>query len=99
MEFGIINYAHATMKARKPVSVGGMELSSGEVIPELESDKCYRKMKQLTSSKLNGRNRIRAINSWAVSLVRYSAGILKWRKDELKFLIRKTPKIMTINTM
>ena len=124
MEFDIINYAHATMKARKPVSVGGMELSSGEVIPELESDKCYkylgileandimhtemedkiqreyyRKMKQLTSSKLNGRNRIRAINSWAVSLVRYSAGILKWRKDELKFLIRKTPKIMTINTM
>ena len=30
------------MKAGKLVSVGGMELSSGEVIPELESDKGYK---------------------------------------------------------
>ena len=30
------------MKAGKPVSVGGMELSSREVIPELESDKGYK---------------------------------------------------------
>ena len=85
------------------------ELSSGEVIPELESDKSYkylgileangivrtemkgkiqkeyyRRMRQLTSSKLNCENTIMGINSQAVSLVRYSAGILKWTKDELK---------------
>ena len=30
------------MKAGKLASVGGMELSSGEVIPELESDKGYK---------------------------------------------------------
>ena len=30
----------------------------------------YRRVRQLTSSKLNGGNTIRAINSWAVYLVR-----------------------------
>ena len=44
----------------------------------------YRRVRQLTSSKLNSGNTIKAINSRAVSLVRYSAGILKWTKDELK---------------
>ena len=110
------------MKEKQFVSVGGMELSFGEVIPKLESEKCYkylgifevnyimnaemkdktlkeyyRRKRQLTSSKLNGRNTIRAINSWAVSLVRYSAGILKWTKDKLKVIDRKTRKIMTMN--
>ena len=50
----------------------------------------YRRVRQLTSLKLNGGNTIRATNSQAVSLVRYSAGILKWKKDELKFRDRKT---------
>ena len=42
MAFGIKKCAHFTMKAGKLVSVGGMELSSGEVIPEPESDKGYK---------------------------------------------------------
>ena len=37
MEFGINKCALVTMKAGKLI-VGGMELSSGEVIPELASD-------------------------------------------------------------
>ena len=42
VEFGISKCAHVTMKAGKLASVGGMELSSGEVIPELEPDKGYK---------------------------------------------------------
>ena len=123
MEFGISKCSPVPMKEGKLVSVGGMELSSGEVIPELESDKgykylrtlraddikhteidkikkeYYRRVRQLTSSKLNGGNTIRAINSRAVSLVRYSAGILKWTKDELKAMDRKTKKILAMNRM
>ena len=124
MEFGISKCSHVTMKAGKLVSVGGMELSSGEVIPELVSDKGYKylgileaddlmhtkmkdkikeayysRVKQLTSLNLNGGNTIRAINSRAVSLVRYSAGILKWTKDELKAMDRKTKKILAMNRM
>ena len=39
MEFGISKCSHVTVKAGKLISIGGMELSSGEVIPELESEK------------------------------------------------------------
>ena len=124
LEFGISKCSHVTMKTGKLVSFGGIELSSGEVMAELESDKgykylgileaddimhtemkdkikkeYYRRARQLTSSKLNGGNTIRAINSRAVSLVRYSAGILKWTKDELKSMDRKTLKIMTMNNV
>ena len=59
----------------------------------------YRRVRQLTSSKLNGGNIFRAINSRAVSFVRYSAGILKWTKHELKAMDRKTRKIMTMNRL
>ena len=41
-EFGSNKYAYVTMKTWKLVKVGGMELSPGEVIPELESDKGYK---------------------------------------------------------
>ena len=124
MEFGISKCSHVTTKAGKLVSVGGMEISSVEVIPELEPDKGYKylgileaedimhnemkekikkeyywRVRQLTSSKPNGGNTIRAINSRAVSLVRYSAGILKWTKDELKAMDRKTRNIMAMNRM
>ena len=124
MEFGISKCAHVTMKAGKLVSVGGMELSSGEVMPGLESDKgCkylgileandimytemkdkiqkeyYRRVRQLTSSKMNGGNTIRTINYRDVSLVRLSTGILKLTKDELKVMDRNTQKIMTMSRM
>ena len=56
-------------------------------------------MRQLTSSKMNGGNTIRAINFRAVSLVRYSSEILKWAKYELKVMDRKTGKFLAINGM
>ena len=37
MEFCISKCAHVTMKAGKRISIGGLELSFGEVIPEPES--------------------------------------------------------------
>ena len=46
----------------------------------------YRRVRKLTLSKLNGGNTIRAIDRRAVLLVRYSAGVLKWTKDELKVM-------------
>ena len=47
-------------------------------------------------SKLNGGNIVSAINSRAVSLARYGAGIIRWSKDELRVLDRKTRKLLTI---
>ena len=37
-------------------------------------------------SKLNGKNKVNAINTWAVSILRYRAGIIRWTKEELKTL-------------
>ena len=48
-------------------------------------------------SKLNGRNKIMTLNTWAVSILRYGAGILKWNKNELQEMDRKTRKFMTMN--
>ena len=38
-----------------------------------------------------------ALNTWAVSILRYGAGILKWNKDEPQEMDRKTRKFMAMN--
>ena len=57
----------------------------------------FRRAKLILKSKLNGRNKIMALNTWAVSILRYGAGILKWNKNELQEMDRKTRKFMTMN--
>ena len=47
-------------------------------------------------SKLNGGNLVLHVNTWAVSLLRYSAGFVSWRKNELQAIDRKTRKLFTI---
>ena len=42
-----------------------------------------RRTKLIMESRLNGRNKMIAINIWAVSLIRYGAFIVKWTKSEL----------------
>ena len=56
-----------------------------------------RRTKVIMKSRLHGRNKIKALNTWAVSLLRYGAGIIKWTVGELDAMDRKTRKIMTIN--
>ena len=48
-------------------------------------------------SKLNGRNKIKAVNTWAVSLLRYGGGVIGWTKEKLQSMNRKTRKVMTMN--
>ena len=43
-------------------------------------------LRLILRSKLNGRNKIMAVNTWVVSVMRYGAGILKWNTDESKNL-------------
>ena len=54
-------------------------------------------LRLILRSELNGRNKIMAVNTWAVSVMRYGAGILKWNTDELKSLDRRTRKFMTMH--
>ena len=42
---------------------------------------------------------VKAIDTWTVSLMRYSAGIVEWTKADLDVTDRKTRKLMTMHGM
>ena len=48
-------------------------------------------------SKLNGGNLVQGVNTWAVSLLRYSAAFISWRKCELQAIDRKARKLFTVS--
>ena len=56
-----------------------------------------RRLRLVLKSKLNGRNKITAINTWAVAVLRYGGGLISWTEEEMKNLDRKTRKLMTMN--
>ena len=56
-----------------------------------------RRTRKLLETKLTSRNLIKEINTWAVSLVRYSGRFLKWTRDELKQMDQRTRKLMTLH--
>ena len=39
-----------------------------------------RRLRKVLKSKLNGGNFVRAVDAWAVSLLRYSTAFVSWRK-------------------
>ena len=60
------------------------------------SKEFIRRIRKVLRSKLNGGNLVRGVNTWAVSLLRYSAAFVSWRKSELQAIDRKTRKLFTI---
>ena len=60
------------------------------------SKEYVRRLRKVLKSKLNGGNLVRGVNTWAVSLLRYSAVFVTWRKSELQAIDRKTRKLLTI---
>ena len=63
---------------------------------KIQKEYLRRTRKQL-QAKLFSRNLIKGINTWAVSLVRYSGPFLKWTRDELKQMDQRTGKLMTMH--
>ena len=57
----------------------------------------FSRVKAILKSKLNSGNTVKAVNTWAVPVVRYSGGIVDWTKEDLENIDRKTRKLMTIN--
>ena len=50
-------------------------------------------MIKILKTKLNGGNNITGINTWAISLLRYSAALLNWTGAELEQMDRRTRKM------
>ena len=60
------------------------------------SKEYIRRLRKVLKSKLNGGNLVRGVNTWTVSLLRYSAPFVSWRKSELQAIDRKTIKLFAI---
>ena len=54
------------------------------------------RLRKVLKSKLNGGNLVRGVNTRAISLLRYSAALVSWRKSELQAIDRKTKKLLKI---
>ena len=60
------------------------------------SKEYIRRLRKVLKSKQNGGNLVCGVNTLAVSLLRYSAAFVSWRKSELQAIDRKTRKLFTI---
>ena len=63
---------------------------------KLNVSKEYIRRIKVLKSKVNVGNLVRGVNTWAGSLLRYSAAFVSWRKSELQAMDRKTRKLFTI---
>ena len=54
-------------------------------------------MKAEAGSKLCAGRLLQAEKTWAVSIVRYTAGILDWTENELQAMDTKMRKLLTMN--
>ena len=54
-------------------------------------------MRKILETKLNGGNIITGVNTWAISLLRYSAAFLDWTEAELEQMDRRTRKLITMH--
>ena len=55
-----------------------------------------RRLRKILKSKLDGANLVCGLNTWAVSLLRFLAAFVSWRKTKLQPIIdRKTRKLFT----
>ena len=55
-----------------------------------------KRLKIILKSKLNSGNTVKAINSWAAPIIRYSADIVDWKNSELCNMDRKTRKVLNM---
>ena len=69
----------------------------GEEMKLKVSKEYNRRLNKVLKSKLNGGNLVQGVSNWAVSLLRYSAAFMSWKKCELKAIDRKTGKLFTIH--
>uniref|UniRef100_A0A803THT2 Reverse transcriptase domain-containing protein n=1 Tax=Anolis carolinensis TaxID=28377 RepID=A0A803THT2_ANOCA len=91
-----------TIKSHQPEAykyLGILQLDNikHEHVKTVVSKEYTQRVRKILKSKLNGGNTIKAINTWAIPVIRYTAGIINWTQVELDNLDRKTRKLMTIH--
>ena len=61
------------------------------------SKEYMRMLRKVLKSNLNGENLVSGVNTWAVSLLRYSVAVVSWRKSKMQPIDRGTRKLFTIH--
>ena len=56
-----------------------------------------KRVRQVLRSRLNARNQVRAINAYAVPVIRYPAGIIKWTEESITEADITSRKLLTIH--
>jgi hypothetical protein len=80
----------------------GIEQSEGihnQQMKDRLKHKCNRRLRMILKSELNARNKITAIGTSAVPVLRYSLGTINWRLEGIKQIDRKTRKRLTMYKM
>jgi len=75
-----------------------LSISHNTIKDKLVKEYCSR-LRAVLSSQLNGHNKIIAINSYAVPVLKYSAGVVNWSLNELDDIDRKTRTIIFHHTV
>ena len=75
--------------------IEGEEIKHQEMKEKVRKE-YIKRLRAILKSKLNSGNTVKAINTWAVPVIRYSAGIVDWRKSEIHNLDRKTRKFLNM---
>lgn len=68
-----------------------------ETAKKLPATKYLKRIRWILKSQLNDKNKIRAINTCALPVIRYAASITIWPKWEIEAVEIKTRKIFTIH--
>ncbi|XP_023216726.1 uncharacterized protein LOC111619278 [Centruroides sculpturatus] len=90
-----------TIKCHQPEAykyLGILQLDSirHKQVKTLISREYTQRIRKILKSKLNGGNTIKAMNTWPIPVIRYTADFINWTQAELDNLDRKTRKLMTI---
>jgi len=56
-----------------------------------------RRLSLVLDTELSAKNKIQAVGSLAIPVLKYDFGIVNWRPEELQKLDRKTRKLLTIH--
>ncbi|XP_039892266.1 uncharacterized protein LOC120736309 [Simochromis diagramma] len=68
-----------------------------EAARKAATTKYLQRVRQVLKSQLNGKNKIWAINTYALPVIRHLAGIISWPKEEIEATDIKTRKLLTIH--
>jgi hypothetical protein len=86
-----------TMKAYKYLGVE----ESHNIGHKKEKDRLkkeyIRRLRLILSTELSAKNKMQAIGSLAIAVLRYSFGIINWHQEEIQKLDRKTRKMLTVH--